>query len=49
MKPPFTEEAKKRALEAGIDLEDRNVQEHLLRVYQKDRKSKSAVPHKHLK
>lgn len=39
MKPPFTEEAKKQALEAGIDLEDKKVQEHLLNVFEQKRKA----------
>lgn len=43
MKPPFTAEAKRQALEAGIDLEDRSVQEHLLRVFEKKRTMESEL------
>ena len=47
MKPPLTEESKKQALEAGIVLADRSVQEHLTQVFEKKRKmeSESEFPH----
>jgi hypothetical protein len=44
MKPPFTEEAKQQALKAGIDLDDKKVQEHLMQVFEKRRKAESMVP-----
>ena len=45
MKPPFTAEAKRQALEAGIDLDDKQVQEHLMHVLEKKKRAESASPH----